>query len=440
MFKRLPLWGTYALLAYMPFHIFLSQWLSTFTGGLDAWKAGKDVITGLVFAFSVALVAFYNKKIPRLYWLFVAFSAAYIGLHLLIFAVNRETSFQVALLATAYNGRLFWYLIIGMSAVLLLRKGPDLSGVLKLVLGVSTLVSLFAVVQYFLPSDFMTHFGYAVERGVKPNFFINEDPAFPRAMSTIRDPNSLGAYLIVPLTLLVGLIMKKRHDRRLLVVLFGLHLAALYLSFSRAAWGGTIVAFMVLAFLLYRQASLAILKRFWLLLVIVPIVFAAVGYTLRDNSLARSVIFRYDDTNAPSQLDSDALHLDLAIEGAENVAKRPLGSGPGTAGVVSIQNQWDTARLTENYYLQIAGEIGVAGLFAFVAAWGFVAKRLLDKSSFINNLLLASAAAYALMALIMHLWINEAVAAQWWLLAGVVLGISVRGRQKLPSGRSTGIL
>ncbi|HMS49838.1 MAG TPA: hypothetical protein PKA02_00160, partial [Candidatus Saccharibacteria bacterium] len=39
-----PRWFAYAYLTYMPLHIFLSIWLSTYTGGLSAWKAGKDVV------------------------------------------------------------------------------------------------------------------------------------------------------------------------------------------------------------------------------------------------------------------------------------------------------------------------------------------------------------------------------------------------------------
>jgi len=54
--KHLPVWSVYALLAYMPFHIFLAQSLSLATGGLSIWKVAKDFLTIAVLLLSVGLV------------------------------------------------------------------------------------------------------------------------------------------------------------------------------------------------------------------------------------------------------------------------------------------------------------------------------------------------------------------------------------------------
>lgn len=429
--RKLPVWGAYALLVYMPFHIFVSQWVSTFTGGLDVWKIAKDALAGLLLVLSVGLVLTQVKRVPRPYNTLLLITPGYFLLHLFVFGFNQQTSVRVALLATAYNNRLLWFLLIGMSSALLLGKKLEMNKIWKLVLVVSTVVSLFAIIQYFMPADFMTHFGYALERGVKPNFLINENPAFPRAMGTIRDPNSLGAYLLIPITLLVGLLMKRRENPRLITALLVVHLAALYLSFSRAAWGGLAVSLGLLTVALHKKLALEYLRRFWVVPVVLVVILGAMGYHWRSTHVVRSVVLRIDDTNAPSELDSDEHHVAYIKKGAQSVIDRPQGYGPGTAGVVSIQN--DRSFLTENYYLQIAHEVGLVGLLVFAGAWLYVVWLLLKQRLLSAVVLVTVAGAYAVMAVIMHLWVNEAVAAQWWLLTGMVMGGGLRNSHNKPA-------
>ena len=59
-------------------------------------------------------------------------------------------------------------------------------------------------------------------------------------MSTLRDPNSLGAFLIVPITILYYKVRTTKNDKlkQLVLGLLGLHLLALVLTFSRGAWVG----------------------------------------------------------------------------------------------------------------------------------------------------------------------------------------------------------
>ena len=56
LINRIPAYGFWTLLIYMPFHIFLAQWLSTLTGGLEVWKVGKDILLALLVVFTICLV------------------------------------------------------------------------------------------------------------------------------------------------------------------------------------------------------------------------------------------------------------------------------------------------------------------------------------------------------------------------------------------------
>jgi len=423
--KRLPVWGVYGLLAYMPFHIFLSQSLSLLTGGLDVWKVAKDFVTIFLLVFAIVF-ALYNQKLRdnKIFRITLILAIVYGLLHFLTYIFSKQTSLSVAMLAATYNNRLFWYFLIAFVGVRLVKdKNIDVR-VIKLILAVSTLVCLLGLLQWFLPKDILTHFGYSIERGVKPNFFINDDINYPRIMSTIRDPNSLGAFLILPTLLLASLYGKvKKEKKRLIMGLLLLHALILILTFSRAAWVGIIISGLALLIISNKQKASFLLKQYWMMLVALIILFGVGLYSQRQSYFVRSVVFRIDDKNKATDPDSDQLHVYFIEKGVNGVMQKPMGYGPGTAGIVSIQNE-NGGTLTENYYIQIAHEVGVFGLLIFVMAWGYVIKLLVQAKSVLGTVLVASACAYAVMAMVMHLWSNEAVAAQWWILAGAIIGIN----------------
>ena len=71
------------------------------------------------------------------------------------------------------------------------------------------------------------------------------------------------------------------------------------------------------------------------------------------------------------------------------------------------------------------------GLAIFMGIWGYLIYRIQKNRGTLATALLASAAAYAVLGLIMHIWTNESVAAQWWLLAGVIVAVpAVRKQSK----------
>lgn len=417
--KNIPLWGTYTLLAYMPLHLFIAQSFSAITGNIELWKAGKDVFTILLVALTFVLVLKYKVYKGTNYLLLGGLSIGYLLLHLLLYKVYQDTTFGVAALATVYNNRLFWFLGIGMGAALLLGKSMRLNPIIKVVLMVSTAVSIFGILQYFLPKDFLTHFGYSLERGARPMFFIDDKPDLPRIMSTLRDPNSLGAYLMIPITLLTYYWFKLPKVRTLVTGLLMLHGLALLLTFSRSAWLGTMVSVALLLLFLYGKSTWIFVKRYAPVGVVVLAVFVAGAFLLRGHYFVQNVLVHSDEST--TQTDSNNLHWQLVRDGTAGVLELPQGHGPGTAGIVSIQNE-DGGVLTENYYVQIAYEVGMIGLAIFVTVTVLVYRGLYGRTDALSLVLLATFWGYVITNNLLHTWSNESVAAQWWLLAGLVLG------------------
>jgi hypothetical protein len=422
---KLPYLASIFLLVYMPFHIFFSQWLSTYTGHLEVWKIGKDVLLFAAILLASLLVYLNNGFKNRPFWIFFGFSSLYFLLHMAVWQANPNTADKPALLATAYNGRLFGYAILGWAAGLVSRKYVDVRVVFRIAVIVSTLVCILGVLQYYLPKDLLAHFGYSLERGVKPAFFIDDKPSLPRIMSTLRDPNSLGAYLILPIAVLVGGWLKKPKLRMLFTGLLLLHGLALFLTFSRSAWIGAVIASVIVFVWHFKEQTKTILKNYWLYVAAAAAVLLVGAFLLRDQYFVQNVIYHSDENTQLT--DSNQLHAQFAENGLKGIVHQPLGHGPGTAGLVSIQT--DHVVLTENYFIQIGYELGILGLILLIFLMYYACRMLYQRGDFYSKALLAAFAGITFCGFLLHTWSNEAVACQWWLLAGLVIGT----RNTLPS-------
>lgn len=411
-------YGFWALLIYMPFHIFLSQSLSLATGGLEIWKVAKDVILAVLVLFTVCLV-YLRRVYNRTFAILLGLGTVYALFHLLIWAFNTDNHPTSTILGTVYNLRLPAFLLLGAGAILLNPGKFAISLVFKIVLTVSTLVAALAIVQYFLPPDILTNLGYGIERGARAAFFIDDHPDLMRVMSTLREPNALGAYLLLPIAALVLLLFKvKEKLRKVLIVLLALHLAALFLTFSRSAWLAAGLSVFLVIFIEKRQAVTMFVKRLWPA-IIVLVILAVIGlFSLRSTEFFQSYVVHTTDL-ATSEDNSTELHFLLARQGVEAILEHPLGYGPGTAGLASIQSS--SPLLTENYYIQIAYEVGIFGFGVFVAITVVVYRKIWARRDTIGMVLIACFWGYVVTNMLLHSWSNEAIAAQWWLLAGLAV-------------------
>lgn len=404
----------------MPFHIFLSQWLSTYTGGLEVWKIAKDVLLLFVVLFTICLVWAQGKG-NKAFNLFVGLGTAYALVHLLLWWLHPDIYTRSAEVGIIYNMRLPMYAVLGYGAFLLYPKFV-FSSVIKVILVVSTIVATFGVLQYFLPSDLLSHFGYSIDRGARPAFYIDNNTSLPiRIMSTLREPNALGAYLILPMMTLLSLILRAKELRRrlLLGAALTIHLFALLLTQSRSALLGLVLAGGLLVWWQYQTWFANVLKRFWPLLVVLCIAAASGLFAIRNTAFFDSYIVHSNKNEQVQDLDSNDYHTLFIKRGLEGIADQPMGHGPGTAGLASIQNPKGSF-LTENYYVQIGYELGLVGLTLFIVLNVWLYVRILRSGNTWAPVILASFWAYVVTNMLLHTWSNEAVAAQWWILAGMI--------------------
>lgn len=428
--EKFLFYSALALIVYMPLHVFIVQSASLLTGGLDVWKAGKDVFIALLVP--TLLYVSYRKKLFQISFFrwFIILGAVYTLLHVLYLLFDASDHNPSTILATAYNTRLLAYLLLGF-VVGSFKKGERyLKYLVTASVITGTIVAAFGVAQYFLPHDMLESVGYSVERGIKPMFFIDDRPELPRVMSTLKDPNSLGAYLIMPI-LFTGYALRSKSAntllfirpfrRKVLAAMLSIQLLALWFTFSRGALLGLFLSVGTLILLSKRREAFNYTKKYALLIILGALIIGGGLYGLRNTQIVQDYVFHA--AVSTNEADPNQKRLDLQEEAIGDIVDEPEGHGPGTAGLVAIRNP-QAGLLTENYYLQIAYEVGWLGITLFISILVLLAKVLLRQSrnNIYSRVVLSALVAYGFYSLLIHFWSNEAVALQWWLITGAVIG------------------
>lgn len=435
---RLCFWIFIGVLAYAPLHILLSTWLGTTFGVLPVAKAAEDVV--MTIGAGLTLVVYlqrYGMASLRPRRLLVGLIAAYVLLTLLL-ALIRPTDHQAELIGLVLNLRFLVFFMYGVLLAQLVDRRELRRKSLIMVCASAFIVLVFGVVQYVaLPNNALAHVGYERKNGVLPAFFIDDKPDLERIMSTQRDPNSLGSYVLIVLAIAGALWARGKQFRNLsrgFLLLSGL---CLWFTFSRSAWIGAIIVLLMLIVLrpTARRWVTTHRKKFLIVGLVAGITIVGGLVAARHTYVVQNVLFHADKSTVLE--DPNQLRLRFFRESVSKTIHQPLGSGPGTAGLASIHNTVQGGQLNEDYYLQIAVETGVLGIVLFVAILVCVARYVwveVRRGDWLALAVLAGLAGLMFTNLLVHIWSSEAVAYTWWGLAAVVVSRSfstVPGHKKV---------
>jgi O-antigen ligase len=244
---------------------------------------------------------------------------------------------------------------------------------LWLILIPGVIVSFFALLQAFIISpNALERIGYTATT-INPRQIIDGSINFFRSFSTLGGPNQLGAYLLIPLAF--SLVYGIRQKKWFVLLPSVLILAAIVLSFSRSAWIGAIITLSLSIFLSISKKQKIYFLIFSLLaaFMVGGIIASQIGTNERlQNVLLHGRVFEGRIEG------SDQGRLESIAKTTNEVIARPFGHGLGSAGPASFRS--DNPIIPENWFLQIAYEVGIAGLllylFAFAALLGdFIRSR-----------------------------------------------------------------
>lgn len=406
------------ILCAIPFHALLTTWAGSNFGHLDLFRIAKELILVPVGLYAAWLII-RNKHLQQglhnwLFWLSVAYSGLFVFSATVVLA-NGRVADQAVAYSLITNLRFVWFVgivwAISSCNPLLARSWQ------KIILIPAAVVISFGLLQRFvLPADFLRHFGYGPDT-IEAVQTVDQKLEFRRIQSTLRGANPLGVYLILVVTTLAAYV--KRYAWLWLVL--AASLVTLFFSYSRSAWIGLLVSLLTFTWLSVNNRKLR--QRLLLITAGVVILFSGLTWVLRNNDSVQNTVF-HSDENSTSSLSSNEQRASALSTSLQEVWQNPLGTGPGSAGPASFRNN-NQPRIAENYFIQIAQEVGVLGMLLFVAISGLTGWALWKRSTPLAKILLASLVGITVVNLVSHAWVDDTLSLLWWGLAGIALSTPV---------------
>jgi hypothetical protein len=413
------------IIVVMPFHAFLTVWLSTLVGHYTALRLWKEVLLLICTVGCVYLVLVDHKirthtLTRRLVWLIIVY-----GLWVVLRGLLALHSHSVTRKALGYGALvdvrfLVFFLVTWAVAVRTVRLKTQWP---RLVLWPAYGVIGFALLQIFvLPHNFLSHFGYNTATTIPPFETINNNSHYIRIESTLRGANPLGAYLLIPISLLMAYIVAPAKRNKSHIFLLIAALIALCFSFSRSAWLGAFISLVIILAVHFKPKDLSPKLGFLAGIVVVALAVLAIG--MHHNTRFENVFLHTQDHSA-SAVSSNAGHASALKDGLRDMVHHPFGSGPGTAGPASVYNVGQNKagpNIAEDYFVQVGQETGWLGLGLFLLINIGVGYLLwLRRADPLSLSLFASLIGLSFVNLLSHAWADDTLAYVWWGLAGVAM-------------------
>jgi hypothetical protein len=408
------------ILLIMPFHAFLSVWLASLIGHYTALRLWKEALL-VVGVIGVLYLLATDHKIRshtitrRLVWVILGYAVLNLVWGLL--ALNQHDVTTKALgYGLIVDLRFLVFFLVTWAVAL--RMGRLRASWQWAVWVPAVVVVVFGLLQVLvLPNDFLRHFGYGPAT-ISPYETINHNLHYIRIASTLRGANPLGAYLLIPISVLSVLLLGAKRSWRQAALLFGA-LVVLFFSFSRSAWIGAVLSVGVILLLRLRTRHAKELA----LIVGGGIVVVAAGLIVifYHNTHVQNVIL-HTQSHSAVKTTSDQGHSGALRAGLHDLRHDPLGQGPGTAGPASVYNTGHPTRIAENYFIQVGQETGWLGLLLFLLINAGVGYLLwLRRDDPLALSLFASLIGLTFINLFSHAWADDTLAYVWWGLAGIAM-------------------
>lgn len=409
-----------AILLLIPFHAFLTVWLSSLFGHYMALRLWKEALLMFCVVGALYLIATDHKirfhtLSRRLVWLILAYMLLTIIWSLLALYQHDVTKKALGY-GLIINLRFLAFFLVTWSVAL--RLGRLKSNWPRLVYWPAVVVVAVGLLQAFaLPNDFLRHFGYGPAT-ILPVETINHNQNYVRVFSTLRGANPLGAYLVIPISLVsVWLLRGRRNWRQALFLVSAL--VVLFFTFSRSAWVGaglSVVVILFLSRLSHRSQKIALAVISALIIIGAAL---AVGF---HHDVRFQNFILHTQTNSAVPTTSDQGHAAALRAGLHELEHHALGNGPGTAGPASLYNTEHPVRIAENYYIQIGQEVGWLGLAMFILINAGVGYLLfLRRDDPLALALFASLIGLTFINMLSHAWTDDTLAYIWWGLAGIAM-------------------
>ncbi len=409
------------IIILMPFHAFLTVWGSSLVGHYTALRLWKEVLL-LVCGVGCLYLLLADNKIRshtltrRLIQLILGYGA-WLGVRSLLALHYHTVTHKALAYGLLIDLRFLTFFLVAWVVALRTIQLP--AQWQRLLLWPAYGVIGFALLQFLvLPHDFLTHFGYNTATTIPPFETINHNNDYLRVASTLRGANPLGAYLLLPISLLLVYVVTPLRRNRSHVIILPFALLALLFSFSRSAWLGVALTMAIILGVRFGRCFGS--PRVLGLAGGAAVVLVALVIGLHHNSLFEN-IFLHTQDHSTSAVSSNQGHLSALKSGLDDLWHQPFGQGPGTAGPASVYDNGHV-RLAENYFIQIGQEAGWLAVSLFLLINAGVGYLLwVRRADPLALSLFAGLIGLSLVNLLAHAWADDTLAYVWWGLAGIAM-------------------
>lgn len=266
-----------------------------------------------------------------------------------------------------------------------------------------------------------------------------------RAYGTFEQPNPFAGYLGLHLPFALAFAIRGRSWWRWAALLLWIVGAgAVIFSLSRGAWSAVTVGFLIVAW--YSGARRLNDRRFWAVIVALPILIIAIGhfsFGLDDQLPARARLVG-EGLLDPTEITEEITAGNFAVvqrlafwtAAVRMFASNPIG-GVGLGNYEARYSDFNLGRWSDslghahNFYLNMAAETGIVGLvpfLAFIAVVLVLARRAADSASTLQTAAIASVASIG--AFVAHNMVDNVFVGGMGVLFGVAVGLALAANRK----------
>jgi hypothetical protein len=408
------------IIILMPFHALLTVWSSSLLGHYTLLRLWKEMllfvcIIGCLYLLLADIKVRSHALTRRLIWVIGGYGL-WLGVRALLALLSHSVTHKAVAYGLLIDLRFLAFFLVAWTVAVRTVQLP--AQWQRLLLWPAYGVVGFALLQALvLPHDFLRHFGYNAATTISPLETINNNKQYVRVAATLRGANPLGAYLLLPISLLMVYVVTPAKRNRSHWLVLAASLAALFFTFSRSAWLGAVLSIAVVLYVRFRRSFTKKLLPVVLVLVAL-LIGSAIG--LRHNTRFENVFLHTQDHSASAK-SSNQGHVGALKDGVRDLWHQPFGRGPGTAGPASVYNN-GRARLAENYFIQVGQEAGWLALGLFIVINLGVGYLLwLRRAEPLALSLFAGLIGLTFVNLLSHAWADDTLAYVWWGLAGIAM-------------------
>ena len=419
LFEYVPAWLLLMVFGFIVVHAPLTVWVGTHVPSLAVTiKSWKELLTGL--AAILVVIALYRRHMLGGFASkpVVAALLVYIALHLMAMGIYPH-GVQQTVAGLMIDLR---YVAYFLTVYAFLHLYPQYrQPFVRIGIVGAVIVVGFAVMELFLPKDTLAQLGYS-KATIQPYLTVDKNPNYVRYNSTLRGPNPLGAYAIMVLAGVVAYAaaarqrLRQRRTQVVLGLLFVASAIALWVSYSRSAVIGALIALGAVVWVVF---GLRPTKKIIYTTGVAVLVCGGLLYAARNTTFVQNVVIHNNPTTGGS-IDSNTAHAESLLHGLQRVGVEPLGAGIGSTGSASLFGT--NSLVIENQYLMIAHEVGWMGLALFVYANGLLLVQLYRRrADWVALAAFSSGIGLAVVGLMLPVWADDTVSIVWWGLAAIAL-------------------